>query len=1147
MTTFGSNLEAGRLGRHEGPTFLTAAEAVVKGVLESEVPVELLAACREGALGAVWQASREEAAERLLREHGTHVVDGGDASRAMALVLQAARSSRGGIALVPNAELDRSSGAIEEAAAAQLDGRGAMVIMMEDRPEREPNSCPRRAAIRMGLPLIEPGEIADLRDGIELALRLSRAGGRPIGMVVHASILGSADTLTARPNRVVQSVDAMLARRRRRATRYAETGSLLRLARRLELNQMRSIPSPGERVAVGFITIGPAGPAMAHVLHAVGLVGRVPLMQLTLVHPVDESPIERLLGRCERVLVLEPRPGSVEAIVLAQAEAMRRRGERPATVWGRTLPPAEDGSPLSLGLDEAWHPSILARRIIHLLHAIRPTLRVASRLLPDQQPMRVRAAPRGGAVGAPAARAALRQVLGEVEQWLAERIVSEDDGVGPTTLAIDGVCAEPAGRRIVHAEIWDEQSFRIEGVTALRQMAREREPAIMLICDFASEGRNELERFAVGAIPGDSADRIKLEVANFNDRDAMAETLRGAALRDGLTILLVRDGPPAVFDLQQIENGLTEVDRLGFQPRQRLTWPADYGCSIRQQQVDPTAVGDAEAGGRSLVTRFSRERLVEDQQRSLRLSVRLLTEQIDVVRVRPPATRWRRGFVAKLPLPSPIHGQQPLWRAHLAGCRPGGIGLAAHALCEAGRIMGFHVRAIHDATRIQPGRSAWSQVLFTRPSADSSPDPVTAMIPYGEADLLLGLEIEETLRAIDPRGSLRVAFADRTVAVVNVAPFVDDMDAPRHDTLRQQLNHSLQDAAREEHRHVLELAAACRSEFHSDRVVDVAMLGVAFQSGLIPASLEAMEGAMLSLESRGIGRCQEAFAFGRHVAHQREIAPRPRPTAAQSHAVWMKRVVRSISAGGGRSALSTRFNYMIEHTLAQMPGLAETDAGRGAIRDLILGLRSCMTWGGIDYADRFAQLVISLYGADRGDTGRALTRAAILPLGEAMLLRDPVYIATVVTSHEHRRRTRERLDVKTGRGDRLERRFLTQIQVEGFSRRISGEVRTSDWPARVVAMVGRWVPHRWRGSRRARELRAAMIELIQQATAEASANYPTWEAALLQAHDLAVRGELIRASASTVRALRPRSMPAPSLPETPQLVMAQADDVQSPS
>ena len=306
MTVISPNDKMSPLARHEGMALYGAAQALLKGLLEAEPAVSIVAGPGIEPFGALMRLAEDAAVADLLRKHDLVLSPTPSAARAVALGQQAARSGRNAVALVPNAQLSRSIEALGRAAGEVLERGGRMCLLLEDRPGRCPEICPKRVAASLNLPCIEPVDIGQLRDGIETALRLSRAGNGPIGLIVHHSILCSADTIEARPNRVIESVEAMLARRRRRRRqRFAESGDVLRVVRRLELNRAGSLPSPGERVPVGFITVGPADAALRHLTHGRQQVGRIPVLQLGAVHPVDDVVVSRLLGRCERVVVLD--------------------------------------------------------------------------------------------------------------------------------------------------------------------------------------------------------------------------------------------------------------------------------------------------------------------------------------------------------------------------------------------------------------------------------------------------------------------------------------------------------------------------------------------------------------------------------------------------------------------------------------------------------------------------------------------------------------------------------------------------------------------------------------------------------------------------------------------------------------------------
>ncbi|UCD75170.1 MAG: hypothetical protein JSV91_15475 [Phycisphaerales bacterium] len=1096
---------------------LSAQQAVVKGALESEAAVALIAGPRSDCFDEVFVVASDEGVGELLKVHGARATPTPDAARAVTLAHHAARSGHGALALVPNEQLNRALPVIARTMEAALERGGAIGLLLEDDPDECPALCPRETVRRLELPSIEPANVVQLRDAMEQAMRLSRAGRGPVGIVVHSSILRSAESLEARPNRMTDAIDLVLSRRRRRRRPgWAETGGFLRMVRRLELNRTMNMPSPGERVPIGFITVGPTAGALRHLTHVLRLFGRVPMLHLGVVEPLDGAAVERILSRCAEVVVLEPRPGVLEGGVLAIAEQVRRSGHRPAAVSGSRIPPDAEGLTRVAGVNQHLHPSILARNIMHLLHAIRPTVQVASQLAPDVAVQRLVLPPRGKSVGAQAAAQLVRRMIADLDQWLREQAPLEEEEIEPSALAVEGMEAAGEARRLVQVEVWDARQFQNEGTAALRQAARDGRPWLFLICDVGTADGQDLERMARAAVPARHADRVRIVEANLSDRIALRDKLREAALLDRLSVVIARDGPPVRYDTLSLERSFSEVDSLGFEPRQRVTWRADEACAIRP----PTDETHGERGEAEMRSEFSADHLPRRLRGQFRIRVRPLLEQVQVLRTRPPARAWEPAGAVRLPMPSAIHGRQAQWRAHLAGFRGQAPGAAARVLCLAGHYMGYAVKSTCNPTTVGAGRRAWSQVLFAGSRDTASDVPITAMIPYGEADLLLGLDVWEALRSLGPDPALRVAQADRTSAVVNVGLFGDQADDEQMRVLREQLAEALDEVTDPEHRITGDYAGACRAWFHTDRVADVAMLGAAYQAGLVPVSQEAIEAALAAMERMGFGRSLEAFQFGRRLAVDDRFFSRSRDDRQESVARILRRTELSMSRRRRPARRRAgRFGQLVRDTLAQMPGLAETERGRQARRDAVMAMHRCLAWGGQSMARWYADLITALYEADRGDKGRSITRDAILPLADAVLIHDPVYVATMAASTEQRRRTRQRLNIKRAREDRLERRYLTRLEFVGFGRRFRADVRTSDWPARLAAM-GRFIlPRPLRGTRRDREVRELVVEFIRRAAEGAGHNYDRFAEAMHRLHEQALTDRLRGMAPAEVRML----------------------------
>ncbi|MHC5025068.1 MAG: hypothetical protein ACYTGG_14390, partial [Planctomycetota bacterium] len=670
------------LARQEGTVFLSAAEAILKGSLESDVAVSLICGPRQDPFAGLFRLRGTESVASLLRRHGTRVQAVPDARRAVALAWQTARGGRADVVTIPADQLEQAQIQLRRIGGSPLDG-GAMAVILEDRPLEQALPSPREIAVRLDWPVLVPSDVGELRDGIEVALRLSRAGDRPAAVIAHTGLLHMAETLSSRPNRVPTLGDPAAAGRRRRS-RVGDSGDVLRVARRLELNRVWNMPSPGERLPVGFIVVGLAAATLRHLVDVLGLVGRVPALELQLVHPLDSVPVGRLLTRCEHVVVLETRPGEIELAVLAVAERLRHGGERPASVWGRVIPPDPDGDEHRLGPDDAIHPSVLVRRIVHLLHSIRPTLKVASRLIPEMQRVDLEVEPRRAQIGSGRSVAALRALVADANGRLEDAAASDEDAP-ETRLVLEPEVAEPAAGRTVLVEIWDHRPFVEQGVHAVVQASREERPRL---------------------IPADRAARVRVDSVNLADRPGLVEELTASATSDGLTILVVRDGPPARYDVATLERSVAEIDRLGFQPRQTIMCPADLACAIRPP-ADPSFL--ASRFGRDiepLHTELSVGRRARVRSARLQMTVQPLLEQIDVLRERPPAWHDHAETGEGVPMPKPRHGRQPQWRAHLAGFRGEAPGPVARVLCCAGSLMGYAVKCVTDAEPIAPGRRA---------------------------------------------------------------------------------------------------------------------------------------------------------------------------------------------------------------------------------------------------------------------------------------------------------------------------------------------------------------------------------------------------------------------------------------------------------
>jgi hypothetical protein len=500
-----------------------------------------------------------------------------------------------------------------------------------------------------------------LRIGIQDAFRVAQASERVVALIAHVGLLRSMDTLEIEPNRVLDRVDAALElRRNRRPLRSAEREEPLVIARRLELNQLSAMPSPGEMEPWGMIAMGSCVMAIRHLLEELGLSGRVPLLALSMPHPLDSASLVRLLSRCANVVVLEPRPGVLAREVLQVAEQARRGGEKIAAIWWDRLPSDGSAEPV-LEMNDATRPSILARKIAHLLSRIRPSLVVKERLSDVvAQTESIEVPDRGEGIGVSGAMDSLRSIVREVADQFASR--TEPVAQEIRTGIIFENREAPESDRFVVIETWDRRRFAREGAAAVRQAARDSRPLILAVCDLGGEDTPEIEQLTRAAISQEAAGAVEIMRGDLNDRPTFRELLRSAVLRDGLTVVIGRDGPPPRRDVYLLDRAFAEVDRMGFVPLQRAIWSAEAACDVRAAAPATMVEKGLERGTNPLKTEFKVEVLADRTGTQFQFHARPLLEQVEVLRTKPPRPEELQPGA---PRPAPPRIVHEIGRAHV--------------------------------------------------------------------------------------------------------------------------------------------------------------------------------------------------------------------------------------------------------------------------------------------------------------------------------------------------------------------------------------------------------------------------------------------------------------------------------------------------
>ena len=388
--------------------------------------------------------------------------------------------------------------------------------------------------------------------------------------------------------------------------------------------------------------------------------------------------------------------------------------------------------------------------------------------------------------------------------------------------------------------------------------------------------------------------------------------------------------------------------------------------------------------------------------------------------------------------------------------------------------MGYHVQFLDKKGLAIRNGGVFSQLVYTRAESrvsslksqvaqetpglattDSGLVTTTPLIPYGKADLILGVDILEAVRGLDPAHPYRVASPHRTAAVVNTAktPTILSLLGTQ-DFKVSDLEDTLRKYTRSDRYLGFNVGDLCERVLDTKLYANIMMVGMAFQRGLLPLTQEVLEAAIKRVCRGEADRNLRAFNIGRKIAVRPELFVVEQQHEYESARKTLRRKVNTIRVWYGNrrgETLARQFRVLMKSTFRATRGLRVDDT---LLRDVIIRAYDCMIWGGIDYARRYTDRLVATFHKDHPSHGYEITRAVVHNLAKVMLIKDEIYVASMLTSPEKYRRDRRRFNVNPDRGDRIVYKHHNRPEFEIFGRNIRFEWKSRDWQLRLMSKMG---------------------------------------------------------------------------------------------
>src|SRR4051812_38318957 len=395
-----------------GREVFTGNELLVKGCLETEGGVHLLTGYPGSPVAGFFDCLGD--VKDLLKGHGIRAFQANNEALAAAAMNGSQMLGCKAVCTMKNVGLHVAADALAlgNLAGANPDG-GAIVICGED-PWCDSTQVPadsRFLCEHLRMPVVEPGNIQQTKDWINLSFKLSQAAELYIGYIVTTAQADGGGTVECYPNQwptlnskqrvgletAHVNLDKVLLPPRtwqhelQIPERFKKT---MAKARELGINKIIPVSarsagvSPAslqddegrgrdaratlEPAPLGFIVTGMAGPYLEHVLSDIGLAGVFPVLQMGMSYPTDVQLVAEFSKLCKHMIVIEERRSFLEKNIRDTAFrelSHEAAGDVVNRLYGKKFPGEVEGIPDTRGLNY----SVLAQKLIPLIKSTQET------------------------------------------------------------------------------------------------------------------------------------------------------------------------------------------------------------------------------------------------------------------------------------------------------------------------------------------------------------------------------------------------------------------------------------------------------------------------------------------------------------------------------------------------------------------------------------------------------------------------------------------------------------------------------------------------------------------------------------------------------------------------------------------------------
>ncbi len=821
------------------------------------------------------------------------------------------------------------------------------------------------------MPILEPSTNQEMKDWVDLAFRLSRESELYIGFLVttnqadgggsvqvgrnHFPRVNTHNPIQLDTAKVDFEKNVLLPPRtwRREQGFPQRYERLWASARRHGVNRITS-GRPDSRAPLGFISSALAYSYLEHALQQLGLSDTFPMLKLGVTYPLDPELIDSFADQVETIVVVEERRGFLEEQIVQLLARRAMTGKAAPPVYGKVFPGGREGLPSARGFNSSILVELLAPLITELaspnLKLDQARIDAELKLLAENQAIEVDLATRTPTFcpGCPHRDSA--SVLGEIKRLFRDAdymrkthrrepvdlVFHGDTGCytmlmfepnkdlmhnysgmglgGATGLGIDPFITN---KQVV---FMGDSTFFHSGQLAISNSIKNGQDITYIILDnktTAMTGQQttpgleydmlgnetwtqKIEKIIAAMIEDKSVEVIRTNPAQ---RAAYRGLLESTVLKNGVKVIVADKECGITFHRRRTRDERAEVREKGFLRTKRhigINADACENCLVCTRATGCPGLTFTETDfGRKVETDLS---WCVNDTACTKLDACPAFEEIIVVRSQKPLSRLPDLEKEEIPLPV-RRDFSDAWRGYLAGVGGMGIGVATATLVRAGHREGYKVVfSDKNGLAIRNG-GVYSHITFLKPGCNHS----SPIIPYGKADLMLGIDILEAARGIDPKGNLRVG-GRGTRAIINrqKTPTINTL-LGADDFCVETLEEALRKNTDAGGYFSADVSHLSERVFGDKLYANVIMLGIAFQRGELPLSLDSLEYGIQETMGSAATENWLAFKLGRKIAHDAQAAPAAAARESSYHDVVAEKSARLKRTGRHGEQLARQY------------------------------------------------------------------------------------------------------------------------------------------------------------------------------------------------------------------------------------------------